>query len=184
MEHNELYHHGIKGMRWGVRRYQNKDGSLTAKGRQRYNEEAEKLKAKEKELNTRARTQAKLDKLDAKRKELAAREKALKEAERPEIVKKFLEKRQQKAGAKGPVETKGGEKRSIKDLSDKELNDLVLRMRNEKEYRNLYNDLNPKKVSKGKEFVKSIFTDSVIPGMKEGLKSAIRTASTASAISR
>lgn len=33
MYNNELYHHGIKGMKWGVRRYQNKDGSLTAKGK-------------------------------------------------------------------------------------------------------------------------------------------------------
>lgn len=30
-----LYHHGIKGMRWGVRRYQNKDGTLTAAGKRR-----------------------------------------------------------------------------------------------------------------------------------------------------
>jgi hypothetical protein len=33
---NELYHHGIKGMKWGVRRYQNKDGSLTNAGKRRY----------------------------------------------------------------------------------------------------------------------------------------------------
>ena len=30
-----LQHHGVKGMHWGVRRYQNKDGSLTPKGRKR-----------------------------------------------------------------------------------------------------------------------------------------------------
>lgn len=31
----DLMHHGVKGMHWGIRRYQNKDGSLTALGRSR-----------------------------------------------------------------------------------------------------------------------------------------------------
>ena len=35
MSSNELAHHGIKGMRWGVRRYQNKDGTLTKAGRKK-----------------------------------------------------------------------------------------------------------------------------------------------------
>ncbi len=34
----ELKHHGIMGMKWGVRRYQNPDGSLTPEGKKRYNE--------------------------------------------------------------------------------------------------------------------------------------------------
>lgn len=37
---NELYHFGVKGMRWGVRRYQNKDGSLTSAG-QRHRDQSE-----------------------------------------------------------------------------------------------------------------------------------------------
>lgn len=37
----ELYHHGIKDMHWGVRRYQKHDGSLTAAGRKRYNDSDE-----------------------------------------------------------------------------------------------------------------------------------------------
>lgn len=36
----ELYHHGIKGMRWGVRRFQNPDGSLTKAGMRRYGDKS------------------------------------------------------------------------------------------------------------------------------------------------
>ncbi len=36
ISNGELYHWGIKGMKWGVRRYQNPDGSLTPAGRKRY----------------------------------------------------------------------------------------------------------------------------------------------------
>ena len=36
MESNSLTHFGIPGMRWGIRRYQNKDGSLTLKGEKKY----------------------------------------------------------------------------------------------------------------------------------------------------
>lgn len=36
MQSEELAHHGIHGMKWGVRRFQNKDGSLTAAGKKRY----------------------------------------------------------------------------------------------------------------------------------------------------
>lgn len=63
----ELYHHGTKGMRWGIRRYQNKDGSLTPAGKKRYNKEMEKLRAEEKTLKNKAATQKKLQKLEDKR---------------------------------------------------------------------------------------------------------------------
>lgn len=34
-----IAHHGIKGQKWGVRRFQNADGSLTKAGKERYNEQ-------------------------------------------------------------------------------------------------------------------------------------------------
>lgn len=39
----EIYHAGVKGMKWGVRRYQNKDGSLTPAGKKRYAQDSTKI---------------------------------------------------------------------------------------------------------------------------------------------
>ena len=53
IEENHLEHHGVLGMKWGVRRFQNADGSLTSAGKQRAQEEANILsKAMEKHLDT------------------------------------------------------------------------------------------------------------------------------------
>ena len=56
----ELFHHGTKGMHWGIRRYQNPDGSLTPEGRKRYMNNprwrAKYLKIKKKQQDEAART--------------------------------------------------------------------------------------------------------------------------------
>lgn len=43
MYETELYHHGIRGQKWGVRRWQNTDGSLKSGGAAHYQKQAEKL---------------------------------------------------------------------------------------------------------------------------------------------
>ena len=149
---NELMHWGIKGMKWGVRRYQNKDGSLTPAGKKRYDKEMAKLKEEEKIAKNKLKTQAKLNKLDEKRKEVEALKKG-------------------KPIAKS---TKQHSKPSVKDMSDEELRQTVNRLLMEQQYAKL----NPQQVSAGQKFVKKVMNDVVAPAATEVGKNVLKDAMT------
>ena len=85
-EEDYLEHHGIKGMHWGIRRYQNADGSLTEEGKRRYDIKEAKIKAKaEKAI---AKAQVKNAKMAIKAEKLNAKN-LKRETKAQEKLKKF-----------------------------------------------------------------------------------------------
>jgi hypothetical protein len=154
----ELYHWGIKGMKWGIRRYQNKDGSLTNAGRKRYAEEEAKLKAREKSIKGREKAAARQAKLDSKKAELDAREAALKGGKK------------KKPADEKPVSNKP---KTMKDMTDDELREYTTRMQLEKQYIDAQKNLSaamPQKVSRGQTFMRSVMNDILIPAAKSAGK--------------
>lgn len=63
---SELYHHGILGQKWGVRRYQNFDGSLTAAGLKRYQKSKEKYDYEKARYDEAKKTDDKVAKTNAR----------------------------------------------------------------------------------------------------------------------
>lgn len=110
----ELYHHGIKGQRWGLRRYQNEDGTLTAEGRERYGFE-------EKPSNRLLRS-ASINRKDASDIRRAAKdaknEKSKKDLlDSADALEKLAEKQEAKAATKG-IMSKEGKKLYKQDKRD------------------------------------------------------------------
>lgn len=146
----ELYHHGTKGMKWGIRRYQNKDGSLTPAGIKRYNREVQKLKDRESRIKAQEKARTYQAKLDKKKAQLDEREAALKG-------------KSVKSVSKPTANNKPSTTKSIKDMSDAELRAVVNRLQLEQQYRNL----TPQQVSKGKKFVDSVVGKVLAPAAQE-----------------
>ena len=142
MNQNELYHFGVKGMKWGERRYQNKDGSLTVAGQRRYDRDvaANAKRKKDKRLPEEGLK-------DPKRwaREDNERTKGLVDAT------SRLNNDLKNANRESINRAKNNRlKMDLSNMTDKEMRDQINRAILERQYNDMFA---PQKVSKGREFV-------------------------------
>ena len=155
----ELTHWGIKGMKWGIRRYQNKDGSLTPAGKKKLRAEQAKVREQEAINKKRKSVQASFDRLEARKKAAADEKKALDDVERAKLGKSKGKKSDSDSGKKIETEAAKVTKKSIKDMTDEELASAINRARMEDAYR----QLRPEQQVEKSPLMKKMFNDVVMP---------------------
>lgn len=138
---NELYHYGVLGMKWGVRRYQNRDGSLTAEGKRRYNRDISENLAKKKDsrIDTSSPDPNRWVREDIERSkrvidsgsDLIRQAKSIERDTSPRSTKKRL---------------------NVSNMSDKELRDKINRELLERQYSDIFGE--EAKVSRGRQFTR------------------------------
>ena len=142
--YNELYHHGVKGMKWGVRRYQNKDGSLTTAGKKRYDRDVRENNAKKKD------NRINIDGPDPKRwvKEDTSRAKSVVDSS-SNMVREL--KNVERSTRPSPKK----ERMDLSNMTDQQLRDRINRANLEKQYNDIFAQ-NNSSVSKGRQYVSDI----------------------------
>ena len=153
---NELYHHGVKGQKWGVRRYQNKDGSLTLAGKKR----ALKMQDQYTRFSNNKKYRDKDGNLT-----YSGRKKALK------MKEKYSEltggKQLRKYPTKSNSETNSVPKqKSIKEMSNQEIQDKIDRIRLE----NTLKSLTPETMSAGQKFANGMKNAAISIAKDKGTK--------------
>ena len=178
MENYEIIHSGIKGMKWGVRRYQNKDGSLTPAGEKRYARDA-----KDNDFTKRDESTGKYYKTSKKNGRSDLEFNAEKYArEDNERLKRTLDdsgrlaNEVKRVNEKAIKNTPKNPRMDLSDMSDKELRDRINRELLERQYNDVFN---PPQVSKGREVTGKILEIAgdtlVIAGSAVGLAISIQT---------
>lgn len=140
---NDLYHYGVKGMKWGIRRYQNKDGSLTAAGKKRYDRDVRENNAKKKE------NRIIINEPDPKR---WARE-DLSRSKKTVDSGLNLVKTAKNVNEKVNNQSK---KIDLSSMTDQQLRQAITRAQLETQYTKLFGNESEATVSNGKEYIKDV----------------------------